>query len=100
MGPGMPAPETCRCCSSIAQLAPGDQGICGECSKQYGPRVARLLARCQADSEFASTCLAQLPEPARSRFARALSAKCLTPIAGPGLRYTRPGAATKKLATA
>ncbi len=96
----MPAPETCRCCSSRAQLAPSDQGICAGCAKLYGPRVARLLARCQADAEFASTCLAQLPEPARSRFVAALSAKCLAPLAGPGLRYTRPTAVTKKLRTA
>ncbi|MET0789942.1 MAG: hypothetical protein ABW061_00345 [Polyangiaceae bacterium] len=96
----MPAPGTCRCCSSLAQLTPGDQGICGACSRLHGPRVARLLARCQADSEFASTCLAQLPEPARSRFATALSAKCLTPFVGPGLRSARPRPVTKKLATA
>jgi hypothetical protein len=64
----------------------------------HGPRVARLLARCQADSVFASTCLAQLPEPARSRFAAALSAKCLTPVTrpGPGLRYTRASVDPKK----
>ncbi len=91
----MPAPETCRCCSSLAQL---EQGICAACSKLHGPRVARLLARCQADSVFASTCLAQLPEPARSRFAAALSAKCLTPVTGPrpGLRYTRGAGEHKK----
>ncbi|MEJ1960333.1 MAG: hypothetical protein WDO56_01760 [Gammaproteobacteria bacterium] len=98
----MPAPETCRCCSQRAQLAPSDQGICDGCRKLHGPRVARLLARCQADSEFASTCLAQLPEPARSRFAAALSVKCLTPVtgAGPGLRFTRAPVIAKKLATA
>ena len=98
----MPAPETCRCCSQLAQLAPSDDGICRACSTLHGPRVARLLARCQADAEFASTCLAQLPEPARSRFAARLSAKCLTPLAfaGPGLRSTRHRVVTRKLATA
>ncbi len=82
----MPTPETCRCCSVRAVL---EQGICKACSKIHGPRTARLLARCQADAEFASTCLAQLPEPARARFAAALSAKCLASQRGPGLRYTR-----------
>ncbi|MES1178326.1 MAG: hypothetical protein ABUL62_28655 [Myxococcales bacterium] len=96
----MSATETCRCCSSLAQLAPSDDGICRACSSLHGPRVARLLARCQADAEFASTCLARLPEPARSRFAARLSAKCLTPFKGPGLRSTRPRVITRKLATA
>jgi len=89
----MPAPEMCRCCSVMKVL---DQGICTACAKTYGPRVARLLARCQADAEFASTCLARLPEPARTRFAAALSAKCLTPSNGPGLRYTRAAVAGKR----
>jgi len=93
----MPALETCRCCSSLASL---NQGICAACSRHYGPRVARLLARCQADAEFASNCLARLPEPARARFAAALSAKCLTPKSGPGLRYTRPALAPNKRASA
>jgi len=93
----MSAPETCRCCSLLAKL---EQGICAVCSKTYGPRVARLLARCQVDAEFASTCLAQLPEPARARFAAALSAKCLAAKSGPGLRYTRPLLETKKRASA
>ena len=39
-------------------------------NQTYGPRVARLLARCQADAEFASTCLARLPEPARDQIRR------------------------------
>lgn len=93
----MPAPETCRCCSAMNVL---DQGICAGCAKNYGPRVARLLARCQADADFASTCLARLPEPARTRFAAALSAKCLTPSTGPGLRYTRAAIASKSRASA
>ena len=93
----MSAPETCRCCSTLAQL---DHGICAGCSKLHGPRVARLLARCQADAEFASSCLARLPEPARSRFAAALSAKCIAPKTGPGLRYTRPALELKKRASA
>jgi formate-dependent nitrite reductase cytochrome c552 subunit len=93
----MSVPETCRCCSALTQL---DQGICAACSKLHGPRVARLLARCQADAEFASTCLAQLPEPARSRFAAALGAKCIAPKSGPGLRYTRPALELKKRASA
>ncbi|MEO8901125.1 MAG: hypothetical protein ABI488_05580 [Polyangiaceae bacterium] len=82
----MPAPETCRCCSVVSLL---DQGICAVCARSYGPRVARLLGRCQADPDFVSTCLGQLREPMRSRFAAALSAKCLTPSRGPGLRYAR-----------
>ncbi|MEO7033590.1 MAG: hypothetical protein ABI548_06925 [Polyangiaceae bacterium] len=82
----MPAPETCRCCSVVSLL---ERGICAVCAGSYGPRVARMLGRCQADPNFASTCLGQLPEPMRSRFAAALSAKCLTPNGGPGLRYTR-----------
>ncbi|HYQ40963.1 MAG TPA: hypothetical protein VER11_03320 [Polyangiaceae bacterium] len=93
----MPALETCRCCSSLSAL---DQGICASCSRLYGPRVARLLARCQADAKFASNCLARLPEPARARFAAALSAKCLGQKPGPGLRYTRPVASSSKRATA
>ncbi|HYP98526.1 MAG TPA: hypothetical protein VER96_07630 [Polyangiaceae bacterium] len=93
----MPVPETCRCCSSLSLL---DQGICAACSRLHGPRVARLLARCQADAKFASSCLARLPEPARSRFAAALSAKCLGQRPGPGLRYTRPAATPSKRAIA
>jgi hypothetical protein len=81
-------------------LAKLEQGICAACSKTHGPRVARLLARCQADAEFASTCLARLPEPARARFAAALSAKCLAGSRGPGLRYTRPSIEPKKRASA
>lgn len=100
MGPGMSAPETCRCCSSLAQLAPKDDGICRACRTLHGPRVARLLARCRVDAEFASTCLARLPEPARSRFAARLSAQCLAPVTGPGLRSTRPRVVTRKLASA
>ena len=75
-----------------------DQGICGACSRRHGPRVARLLARCQADATFASHCLARLPEAARARFAAALSAKCLGQK--PGLRYTRPGIVPNKRASA
>ncbi|MEI9953120.1 MAG: hypothetical protein WDO74_30090 [Pseudomonadota bacterium] len=93
----MPAPETCRCCSSLALL---DQGICAACSRIHGPRVARLLARCQADAEFASNCLARLPEPARTRLAAALSAKCLSQRPGPGLRYTRAATTPNKRASA
>src|SRR3954469_19737161 len=98
--PGMSATETCRCCSSLARLAPSDDGICRACSALHGPRVARLLARCRADAEFASTCLARLPEPARSRFAARLSAQCLTPVTGPGLCSTRHRVVNRKLATA
>ncbi|MEP7051775.1 MAG: hypothetical protein ABJB12_15535 [Pseudomonadota bacterium] len=83
----MPAPETCRCCSVVSLL---ESGICAVCARTYGRRVAHLLGRCQADPDFASTCLGQLPEPMRTRFAAALSAKCLSPRRGPGLRYTRP----------
>ena len=93
----MPVPETCRCCSSLSLL---DQGICAACTRIHGPRVARLLARCQADAEFASNCLARLPEPARARFAAALSAKCLSQPMRPGLRYTRPATAPAKRKTA
>jgi hypothetical protein len=93
----MLAPETCRCCTETTQL---DEGICATCARTYGPRVARLLARCQADADFASTCLARLPEPMRTRFAAALSAKCLTPSRGPGLRYTRLPALGKSRASA
>lgn len=93
----MPAPDACICCGSHAQL---DQGVCDPCKRSYGPRVARLLARCQADAQFASSCLAQLPEPARSRFVSLLSAKCLAKGAGPGLRYTRAPSHEKKRASA
>jgi len=93
----MPAPEACHCCSSLSLL---DQGICATCSRIYGPRVARLLARCQADAKFASSCLARLPEPARARFAAALSAKCLEHKPGPGLRYTRAAITQNKRASA
>gem|GEM_PF-6158667 len=93
----MSAPETCRCCGLLSSL---DQGICAACCRLHGPRVARLLARCQADAKFASNCLARLPEPARARFAAALSAKCLGQKPGPGLRYTRPALTQNKRATA
>jgi hypothetical protein len=82
----MPAPETCRCCSLEAKL---EQGICENCARTHGPRAALLLARCQADADFASACLARMPEALRARFVAALSAKCLAPKKGPGLRYTR-----------
>jgi hypothetical protein len=93
----MAAPETCRCCSVTKVL---DQGICAACAKDYGPRVARLLARCLADADFASTCLARLGEPTRTRFAAALGAKCLRPSIGPGLRYARAAVASKTRASA
>ena len=96
----MSALETCRCCSSLVAC---EQGICKVCANTYGPRVARLLGRCQADPEFASSTLARLPEPARSRFATALSAKCLTPTRlarGPGLRSARPRFEEKKRVSA
>jgi len=86
MARAMPALGTCRCCSLEAKLA---QGICENCVRIHGPRVALLLARCQADADFASACLARLPEALRARFVAALSAKCLAPKRGPGLRYTR-----------
>jgi hypothetical protein len=93
----MTALETCVCCTAQSKL---DQGICALCALKYGPRVARLLGRCQVDAEFASSCLARLPEPARTRFAAALSAKCLTPNRGPGLRYTRGTATVNSRASA
>jgi hypothetical protein len=92
--------ETCRCCSSLVAC---EQGICKVCARTYGPRVARLLGRCQADPQFASNTLARLPEPARSRFAAALSAKCLKtarPLSGPGLRSARPRLEEKKRVSA
>jgi hypothetical protein len=39
-----------------------DSGICGECARAYGPRVALLLARCQADAQFASAVDFKAPE--------------------------------------
>jgi hypothetical protein len=93
----MPAPGTCRCCSLEAKL---DQGICENCSRTYGPRTAQLLARCQVDADFASACLARMPEALRARFVALLSAKCLEPKRGPGLRYTRPAVAAKNRASA
>lgn len=92
----MSSTGTCRCCSSISELS---EGICAHCIRLHGPRVARLLARCQADAEFKSACLARLPEPTRSRFAAALSLKCLS-SAGPGLRYARRAPETLKRRTA
>ena len=82
----MIALENCRCCGQKDRL---EQGICVSCARAYGPRVARLLARCLADADFASACLARLPETARLRFASLLSARCLAATPKPGLRYTR-----------
>jgi len=96
----MTAIETCRCCGDKAEL---DQGICTHCELAYGPRVARLLARCLADADFASACLARLPEAARLRFATLLSARCLkttTTLSGPGLRYTRVGTSARERVSA
>jgi hypothetical protein len=80
---------TCRSCSRRTELS---NGICEACAVAYGPRVAELLARCQAEPDFASACLARLPSPARERFAALLAAKCLTAGPRPGLAYTRPNA--------
>jgi|SRR5450755_3173073 hypothetical protein len=96
-GPAMPVPGTCRCCSLEAKL---EQGICEHCARTHGPRAALLLARCLADPDFASVALARMPEALRARFVAALSAKCLEPKRGPGLRYTRPVAAAKNRASA
>jgi hypothetical protein len=93
----MPATGTCRCCSLEAKL---DQGICVDCARTHGPRAALLLARCQADADFASVCLARMPEGLRLRFVAALSAKCLAHKRGPGLRYTRSDASLKKRVSA
>ena len=93
----MSAIGTCRCCSLQAKL---DQGICAACAQTHGPRAASLLARCQADPEFANAFLARMPEPLRERFVAALSAKCLAPKRGPGLRSTRPGALARNRASA
>lgn len=93
----MPATGTCRCCSLEARL---ERGICENCARTHGPRVALLLARCQADPDFASTCLARLPEALRASFAAKLSAKCLAPKQGPGLRFTRAPGSTKNRASA
>jgi hypothetical protein len=102
----MAAPGTCRCCSSEAKL---EQGICLACVRTHGPRAALLLARCQAEPDFASAFLARMPEALRARFVAVLSVKCLTPKSGvseraeaarPGLRYTRPVASVKSRASA
>jgi hypothetical protein len=93
----MPAPGTCRCCSLEAKL---DQGICENCCRTHGPRAAQLLARCQVDAEFANAFFARMPDALRARFVAALGAKCLEPKRGPGLRYTRPKAASKNSASA
>jgi hypothetical protein len=93
----MSAPGTCRCCSSEANL---EQGICETCARTHGPRAASLLARCLAEPDFASVALARMPEVLRTRFAAALSAKCLEPKRGPGLRYTRAVANAKSRASA
>jgi len=77
-----------------------DQGICVDCARTHGPRAALLLARCQVDPDFASASLARMPEAMRVRFVAALSAKCLAPKGGPGLRYTRGTAAAKKRVSA
>jgi len=97
MGPAMSATGTCRCCSLEAKL---DQGICVACARTHGPRSASLLARCQADADFATATLARMPEPLRERFVAALSAKCLAPKRGPGLRSTRPAQSFRNRATA
>lgn len=68
--------------------------------RKYGARTAALLARCQTDSDFAASFISRLPEPLRDRFVAALSAKCLAPKKGPGLRYTRPTASAKTRASA
>jgi hypothetical protein len=77
-----------------------EQGICLDCARTHGPRTALLLARCQADADFSSACLARMPEALRARFVAALSAKCLTPKLGPGLAYTRHATSAKRRASA
>jgi len=93
----MSAHGTCRCCTEDAFL---EQGICEACVRKYGARTAALLARCQTDADFASNVIARMPDPLRTRFVAALSAKCLEPKKGPGLRYTRPLASAKTRASA
>lgn len=88
----MSALGTCRCCSEQALV---EQGICEVCTRKYGARTAALLARCQADTDFATSFISRMPAPLRERFVAALSAKCLEPKKGPGLRYTRPLASAK-----
>ena len=79
----------CRLCG-LASPA----GICAECERTYGPKVARLLARAEQDQDFAAACLANFPAPLRERFAALLSQRCFLPGAdtrrGPGLRAARP----------
>jgi hypothetical protein len=78
--------------------------ICAGCERTYGPRVARLLARAQADQDFAAACLRNLPPTLRERFASLLGQRCLQPgcdtARGPGLRATRPRVDPKWLAGA
>lgn len=98
-----PAPAThpCRLCGE--QGSPED-GICPGCERNYGPRVARLLARAERDHDFALACLANFPAPLRERFAALLGQRCLMPGAdtrrGPGLRPARPRVDPKWLKTA
>jgi len=90
MLPAPPAPTTCPLCENER----GPASVCAACERTYGPRVARLLARAEADPSFKAACLAHFPAPLRAQFAALLSRRCFRPgregARGPGLRSTRP----------
>jgi hypothetical protein len=86
--------ETTHLCRLCGAGSPPEDGICAECERTYGPRVARLLARAERDQDFAAACLANFPAPLRERFASLLGQRCFLPGAdtrrGPGLRAAKP----------
>ena len=86
--------ETAHLCRLCGSATPPEAGICSECERTYGPRVARLLARAERDRDFAAACLANFPAPLRERFASLLGQRCFLPGAdtrlGPGLRAAKP----------
>jgi len=100
MLPPPPAASGCPLCENRR----GPAAICAGCERTYGPRVARLLARAEADPSFKAACLAHLPAPLRASFAALLSRRYFRPgregARGPGLRSARPRVDPRWLRTA
>ncbi len=92
------SPVRCQLCG---QSTHPEASICSGCERNYGPRVARLLARAERDPHFATACLANFPSELRGRFAALLAKRCWLPGADterrPGLRPARPRPDAKQL---
>jgi hypothetical protein len=99
--PPVPPAPRCRLCG---QASGEPSAICAGCEQNYGPKVARLLARAEHDHDFAAACLANFPPRLRERFAALLGQRCFLPGADsrarPGLRAAKPRLDPKWLRTA